>query len=135
MKPMLLTENMPCFWLKILKLFFSYVFKLHICDILVGNPADKEQLGSDKKVYTWYKTDVELTLILLTWRICWAPSNASNWRMGFDLAFKGLIRIILVLGDMTRSTAANSNVPKEHAFLTLIVLMWRIGWAHNNARK
>ena len=32
-----------------------------------------------------------LTLILLTWRIWWAPNNASRWQMGFNLAFKGLI--------------------------------------------
>jgi hypothetical protein len=31
-----------------------------------------------------------LTLILLTWRIRWAPSNASRWQMGFISAFKGL---------------------------------------------
>jgi len=31
-----------------------------------------------------------LTLILLTWRIWWAPNNASKWQMGFNLAFKGL---------------------------------------------
>jgi len=31
-----------------------------------------------------------LTLILLTWRIWWAPNNASKWHMGFNLAFKGL---------------------------------------------
>ena len=32
-----------------------------------------------------------LTLILLTWRIWWAPNNASRWQMGFNLAFNGLI--------------------------------------------
>ena len=32
-----------------------------------------------------------LTLILLTWRIWWAPNNASKWQMGFNSAFKGLI--------------------------------------------
>ena len=32
-----------------------------------------------------------LTLILLTWRIWWAPKNASKWQMGFNSAFKGLI--------------------------------------------
>jgi hypothetical protein len=32
-----------------------------------------------------------LTFILLTWRIRWAPNNASKWQMGFNLAFKGLI--------------------------------------------
>jgi len=30
-----------------------------------------------------------LTLILLTWRIWWAP-KASKWQMGLNLAFKGL---------------------------------------------
>ena len=31
-----------------------------------------------------------LTLTLLTWRIWWAPTNASKWRMGFNSAFEGL---------------------------------------------
>ena len=31
-----------------------------------------------------------LTLILLMWRIWWAPNNASKWQMGFNSAFKGL---------------------------------------------
>jgi len=31
-----------------------------------------------------------LTLILLMWRIWWAPNNASKWQMGFNLAFKRL---------------------------------------------
>ena len=30
-----------------------------------------------------------LTLILLKWRIWWAPNNASKWQMGFNSAFKG----------------------------------------------
>jgi hypothetical protein len=30
--------------------------------------------------HSWYL----LTLILLTWRIWWAPNNASKWQMGFD---------------------------------------------------
>jgi hypothetical protein len=29
-------------------------------------------------------------LYLLTWRIWWAPNNASKWQMGFNSAFKGL---------------------------------------------
>jgi hypothetical protein len=32
-----------------------------------------------------------LTLILLTWRIWWAPKNVSKWQMGFNSAFKELI--------------------------------------------
>jgi hypothetical protein len=32
-----------------------------------------------------------LTLILLTWRIWWAPNNASKWQMGFNSTFKVLM--------------------------------------------
>ena len=31
----------------------------------------------------------DLTLILLTWTVWRAPTNASKWRMGFNSAFKG----------------------------------------------
>jgi len=37
-----------------------------------------------------YSNDSTLTLILLTWRIWWAPNNASRWQMGFNSAFKGI---------------------------------------------
>jgi hypothetical protein len=37
------------------------------------------------KLYIFY-----LTLILLTWKIWWAPNNARIWQMGFNWAFKGL---------------------------------------------
>ena len=33
-----------------------------------------------------------LTLILLTWKIWWAPNNASRWQMGFNSAFEGTRR-------------------------------------------
>jgi hypothetical protein len=32
----------------------------------------------------------DFTLILLTWKKCWTPKNASKWQMGFNSAFKGL---------------------------------------------
>jgi hypothetical protein len=32
-----------------------------------------------------------LTLILLTWKIWWAPNNVSRWHKGFNSAFKELI--------------------------------------------
>jgi len=36
-------------------------------------------------------TDLQtLTLILLTWRIRWAPNTVSKWQMGFNSVFKGL---------------------------------------------
>jgi hypothetical protein len=34
-----------------------------------------------------------LTLILLMWRIWWAPNNASKWQMGFNSGFKGLTKV------------------------------------------
>ena len=37
-----------------------------------------------------------LTLILLKWTIWRAPTNASKWRMGFNSAFKGLRRILVM---------------------------------------
>jgi hypothetical protein len=46
-------------------------------------------------VYCWHNAQLtisfHLNLILLTWRIWWAPNNASKWQMGFYLAFKELI--------------------------------------------
>jgi hypothetical protein len=33
---------------------------------------------------------LKVTLILLTWKIWWAPKNASKWQMGSNSAFKGL---------------------------------------------
>ena len=35
---------------------------------------------------------VDLNLNPLTWKIRWAPNNASRWQMGFNSAFKGLNR-------------------------------------------
>ena len=50
-----------------------------------------------------------LTLYLLTWRIWWAPNNASIGQMGFNSAFKGLILSRLVkkfhvLYEVSKST-------------------------------
>jgi len=36
-----------------------------------------------------------LTLNPLTWRIWWAPNNASKWQMGFNSAFKGLNQLYM----------------------------------------
>ena len=45
----------------------------------------------------------KLTLILQTWRIWWAPNNASKWQMGFNSVFKGLMHpvgfIIIIYHD------------------------------------
>ena len=50
-------------------------------------------------LYMWQLINYErlimhvcLTLILLMWTIWRAPTNVSKWRMGYNSAFKGLIR-------------------------------------------
>ena len=47
--------------------------------------------------------NIPLTLILLTWKIWWAPNNASTWQMGFNLVFKGLMTCLTIpfFWDMT----------------------------------
>jgi len=48
-----------------------------------------DELIRHKNIINHIKAE-RLTLILLTWRIWWAPNNVSKWQMGFNLAFKGL---------------------------------------------
>jgi hypothetical protein len=38
----------------------------------------------------WKSIFTCLTLILLMWRIWWAPNSASRWQMGLNSAFEGL---------------------------------------------
>jgi hypothetical protein len=52
-----------------------------------------------------------LTLILLTWRIWWAPNNASKWQNGFNWAFKVLI--------ITEPFIVDSQV-----YILCIILIW-----------
>ena len=49
-------------------------------------------LGRRSVIFTkqFHAAQLFLTLILLTWRICWALNNASKCQMGFNSAFKGL---------------------------------------------
>ena len=41
-------------------------------------------------------TTCKLTLVLLMWRIGWAPNSASRWQMGLKSAFKGLRKRLLL---------------------------------------
>jgi len=41
-------------------------------------------------VYNIFHIFIPLTLYLITWRIWWAPNNASKGQMGFNWAFKML---------------------------------------------
>ena len=43
-----------------------------------------------------------LTITLLTWRIWWAPNNASKWHMGFNSAFKGLMELFTATGKLKK---------------------------------
>jgi hypothetical protein len=40
-----------------------------------------------------YWSSCKIPVILLTWRIGWAPNNASRWQMGFNSVFEGLIKL------------------------------------------
>jgi hypothetical protein len=57
-----------------LKVVFNQVGRSHILTLSVHH----------------FYLNLMLTLILLMWRIWWAPNNGSRWQMGFNLAFKWL---------------------------------------------
>ena len=60
------------------------LFAVHFpVDIMLSSPSSSSS-------YISLRFFVLLTLILLTWRIGWAPNNPSKWQMGFNSAFKGL---------------------------------------------
>jgi len=65
-------------------------------------------------VIIWSKVTI-LTLILLTWRIWWAPNNASKWQMGFNLAFKGL-RTIGIKQTKVKMLSSKPEVQKYFYF-------------------
>ena len=67
----------------------------------------------------------DLTLILLTWTIWRAPTNASKWRMGFNPYPANAGQY----GDLLK-TLANGGWD-----LTLILLTWTIWRSPTNASK
>ena len=85
----------------------------------------------------WWK----LTLILLTWRIWWAPNNASSWKLTLILltwrmwwAPNNASRWKLTLILLTwRMWWAPNNSSRWN--LTLILLTWRMWWAPNNSSR
>ena len=77
-------------------------------NMLLYNNSNKAVL----MVYTYL-----LTLNLLTWRIWWAPTNASTWQIGFNSAFKGLImdvRMITAYREWTSDEGGRENY-RQHA--------------------
>jgi len=79
-----------------------YIFlTAHLRIILVGNHLDAQfllwyvylnSLHVSRNPVLILRRTILLTLILLMWRIWWAPNNASRWQMGFKSVFKGLIQ-------------------------------------------
>jgi len=61
---------------------------------------------------------LQLTLILLTWRIWWA-NNASKWQIGFNLAFKGLIHLSFIL------TSSWALCYGTHYIYHHVLILWR----------
>jgi hypothetical protein len=72
----------------------SAVIKRHAQQIKVPwqNFSTQYKLGNfcQKTLQTIHE-DGRLTLTLVTWRIWWAPNNASSWQVWFNSSFKGLI--------------------------------------------
>jgi hypothetical protein len=64
-----------------------------------------------------------LCFILLTWRMWWAPNNASRWQMGFNSAFKGLAGIHWLLAIHLRP------LPVEHRYIRGFSLPYFILWS------
>ena len=69
-----------------------------------------------------WKFMVYLTLILLTWRIWWAPNNSSKWQMGFtsNLAFKGLMTHIMLHSVRWRMEEIHEITQWEESISTLV---------------
>jgi hypothetical protein len=79
-----------------------------------------------------------LTLILLTWRIGWAPNNANNWQTRFNSVFKGLktwkqrirmvrpnrkidqVLLLLLLRDNTQPHTRRHTSPRTREAITTI---------------
>jgi hypothetical protein len=74
--------------------FFFLLSEHKCCDSAATNSNSKNarsrMVASLRRSEGTGTKEDELTLTLLTWRIWWAPSNASKWQMGFNLAFKWL---------------------------------------------
>ena len=85
-----------------------------------------------------YSPTSVLTLNPLTWKIWWAPNNASRWEVGFNSACKGLMYkhgwsrkfTILTFCHSKRMLSIKNLFP-----LTPILLTSRIGWAPNANKR
>jgi hypothetical protein len=88
-----ITHNILFWFVKNRLLFPRFVLAIFMirCNCSAKLPCQGEysaKLLLDEAVNTSCRN---INPYLLTWRIWWAPNNASRWQMGFDSAFKGLI--------------------------------------------
>jgi hypothetical protein len=75
-------------------------------------------LGQRRKLLQ-NKAQTTLTLILLMWRIGWAPNNASKWQIGFNWVFKGLN-----LNDTVRVVSFSQRGCKSYPFFWNMTLRY-----------
>ena len=68
--------------------------RVHSAWCFLGNRSSPVIYGSGGlKMTTQFQLVLRIILNPLTWKIWWAPNNASRWQMGFNLTFKGLIMV------------------------------------------
>jgi len=65
----------------------------------------------ESSIFISKQTIGKLTLILLMWRIWWAPNNTSKWQMGFNSAFEGLTVNLHILS--LQMCEQRSSVPQH----------------------
>ena len=71
------------------------IFCRHAENSLLRESFEARGIWNDQVILRLKDYICSLNLILLTWTIWRAPTNASKWRMGFNSAFKGLKLLLL----------------------------------------
>ena len=113
----------------VIKNHLSFVFLSHVSTPTrlsswryIQRRTTKEKYVKDVQVS--YKQYRELTLILRTWRIWWAPNYASKWQMGFNSVFKGLnlLKFTYIVVNKRKSFCCQQNFRLCLNVLTL----WRL---------
>jgi len=74
--------------------YLASIFSLISADTVLSILRARHKVRCNRYIAV-FKCCVISTLILLTWKMWWAPNNASKWQMGFNSAFKGLMIIFI----------------------------------------
>ena len=94
--------------------------------------------GALQSLLTWYQRQktcgarswTPITKLIASHFTVWHSSNVNSSFVSLDNHS--------MISQQSNKVGANGNTSDMHSgdtYLTLIVPMWRIGWAHNNARK